>query len=479
MKTVSGRILLLSCLAVMVLASRLAEAQPAPAPTAAEAQPAAAPVAAEAQPAPAPVVAETQAGSPETAFHFELSVGDLPKNGKWKSQPLLTDLNQDKQLDIAVHRRLGQGAHVWLGDGKGNWKESSNGLKMPQTSCGGGIAAGDVNRDGHSDLAVADHCQGTFVFLGDGLGGWKKVTEALNPSAALEEGKKGDVDVNVFMGAEDLDLGDVNEDGFLDIVATGSDRGGFTVYLGDGSGQTWTESRDNNADGLPSAGDPDVEDGHQGGWAQDLLLKDINGDGHLDVLASYFGGPRVWLGDGKGKWRSASEGLPHPLLGGIYQRLAVADLDEDGRLDLVVANEFNGVQLFLQQPDGSWRTTPDPFPALQGGARSVAVGDLNRDGHLDMVVGGTLTQETTATRGLFVLLGDSKGNWKEAKEIGLPSSGLGEVYGITLGDIDGDGRVDIVATTNDEHAPAARPSATKGPPTPPSLAGILVWLNRK
>jgi hypothetical protein len=363
-----------------------------------------------------------------------------------------------------------------LGDGKGTWKESSKGLEMPQTSCGGGIAAGDVNRDGHIDLAVADHCQGVFVFLGDGQGGWKKVTEALNPSAALEEAKKGDM--NVFMGAEDLDLGDVNKDGFLDIVATGSDRGGFTVYLGDGSGRTWTESKDNNADGLPSAGDPDAEDGHQGGWAQDLLLKDINGDGHLDVVASYFGGPRVWLGEGKAKWRPASEGLPHPLLGGIYQRLAVADLDADGRLDLVVANEINGVQLFLQQPNGSWRTTPDPFPDLQGGARSVAVGDLNGDSHLDIVVGGTLAQEPTATRGLFVLLGDGKGNWKEAKEIGLPTSGLGEVYGIALDDLDGDGRVDILTTTNDDKAPAAQPGVAKGP-NQPSLAGILVWLNRK
>jgi hypothetical protein len=467
MKTASKRVLLLSCLAAMVLASRLAETQPMPAP-----------VAAEAQPTPAPVAAETQASSAQTAFHFELSMGDLPKNGKWKSQPLLIDLNQDKHLDIAVHRRLDRGAHVWLGDGKGTWKESSNGLQMPQTSCGGGIAAGNINRDGHLDLAVADHCQGVFVFLGDGLGGWKKATEALNPLAALEEAKKGDV--NVFMGAEDLGLGDVNEDGLLDMVVTGSDRGGFTVYLGDGSGQTWTESKNNNSDGLPSAGDPEAEDGHQGGWAQDLLLEDVNGDGHLDVVASYYAGPRVWLGGGKAQWRPASEGLPHPLLGGIYQRLTVADLDADGRLDLVVANEINGIQVFLQQANGSWRTTPDPFPALQGGARSVAAGDLNRDGYLDLVVGGTLAQEPTATRGLFVLLGDGQGNWKEAREVGLPASGLNEVYGIALADIDGDGRVDILVTTNDDKATVARRgAANEGGATQPNLAGIQVWLNRK
>jgi hypothetical protein len=416
-----------------------------------------------------------QAGPQKTGFHFSLSTDGLPKDGKWKSAPLLTDLNHDGLPDIAAHLRLGHGPHAWLGNGKGAWRESSKGLEISQTSCGGGISTDDINRDGHPDLAVADHCQGGFVFLGDGQGNWKNVATAINSSVAREEAKKKS-DINVFLGMEDLDLGDVNEDGYSDIVATGSDEGGFTVYFGDGSGRTWTESKYNKADGLPSAEDADAEDGRQGGWAQDLMLTDINGDRHLDVVASYFSGPRVWLGDGKGRWEAAWRGLPHTFVGGIYQRLSIADLNGDGRLDLCVANAVNGVEMFLQKPDGSWQTTPDPFPDMKGGARSVAIGDINGDRHPDLVVGGILTQEPTATRGLFVLLGDGQGHWKEVQDIGLPTSGLGEVYGIALGDVNGDGRLDIVATTDDT---AAMEAGTGSNTRRPKLSGVQVWINQR
>jgi hypothetical protein len=419
-----------------------------------------------------PPFAEAPAQPPAAELRFTPGTTGLPRDGKWKSTPLLTDLNHDALPDIAAHLRLGHGARVWLGNGEGAWHDSSEGLEMPQTSCGGGIATGDLNRDGHPDLVVGDHCHGVFVLLGDGLGRWRVVAAAMNSAAAKEEARKQG-DVNVFLGTEDLDLGDVNEDGFPDIVTAGSDRGGFTVYLNDGTGLAWTESGNDPSDGLPSADDPGP-DGQQGGWAQDLLLKDMNGDGHLDVVASYFAGPRVWLGDGKGHWRSASEGLPQPLIGGIYQRLAVADIDGDGRPDLCVANEINGVEIFRQQPDGSWRAAPDPFPALRGGARAVAVGDIDGDRHPDIVVGGSLEQSPEATRGLFLLRGDGQGRWSAAGETGLPGSGMGEIYGIALGDVNGDGRPDIVATTNDSVAPARTGSAAA--PTVPK--GIQVWLNR-
>ena len=88
---------------------------------------------------------------------------------------------EDGHLDLLAIARLGDGAHVWLGDGKGNWTDSSEGLKMKGGSCGGGIAVGDINKDGFADLAVADHCSGVYVYLADGAGHWKMVTEGLYP----------------------------------------------------------------------------------------------------------------------------------------------------------------------------------------------------------------------------------------------------------------------------------------------------------
>ena len=59
-----------------------------------------------------------------------------------------------------------------------------------------------------------------------------------------------------------------------------------------------------------------------GAGPTEVLLYDVNGDGHLDVVASYYLGPRVWLGDGKGHWQSRSEGLPTPMVSGIFQGIA-------------------------------------------------------------------------------------------------------------------------------------------------------------
>ena len=114
---------------------------------------------------------------------FELAANGLAQDGLWKSTPAFADVNEDGFLDVAAIPRLGQGARVWLGDGNGKWRDSSEGLMLPM-SCGGGVTFGDVNKDGHHDFVVADHCAGVFVYLGDGHGHWKAVTQGLNPAAA-------------------------------------------------------------------------------------------------------------------------------------------------------------------------------------------------------------------------------------------------------------------------------------------------------
>ncbi len=407
-------------------------------------------------------------------FQFEMGAEGIPQGGKWKSVPLVSDFNHDGHPDIAAHIRMGHGPRVLLGDGAGHWRESSDGLSFRQTSCGGGIASADVNRDSHPDLVVADHCHGLYVWLGDGTGHWQPAAEAINSTAAQAESAKK-TDLNVFMGTEDLGVGDVDEDGYPDIVATGSDRGGFTVYLGDGTGHHWQQSARDGFDGLPGSQDPDAEDGQQGGWAQDMLLTDINHDGHLDVVASYFAGPRVWLGDGTAQWHAASRGLPHPLLGGIHQRLAVADLDADQRLDLAVANDINGVELFLQKPDGSWSAQADPFAALKGGAHAVGVADVDGDGRPELLVAGTLSPDPQASRGLFVLGKNRSGHWQPIQVTGLPTAGIREVYGITPADLNGDGRPDLVIATDDS-VPSLKQEA--GALATTANRGLQVWINR-
>ncbi|KFI23317.1 FG-GAP repeat domain-containing protein [Nitrosococcus oceani] len=409
--------------------------------------------------------------SPESPLlSYQLAVEGLPPRAPlpiWKSTPVIVDSNGDGFLDLAAISRVGDGAQVWLGDGKGRWQDSSQGLG-PADSCGGGVAFGDINRDGMLDLAVADHCGGVFVYLGNGKGEWTANTERLNPALShqinLEE--EGE---NTLTGAEDLALGDVNEDGFLDLVVAASDEGGFAVYLGDGSGKSWQES---DAEGLPTVKHlgPGAEE--NGGWANQVQLLDIDGDGHLDVVANYYLGPWVWRGNGKGQWEDSSEGLPRPMIGGLFRGLAVGDINEDGRLDLAVANSINGPEVFLQTQKGSWQRTPDVMPSMLGGAEGIALGDLDRDGHLDLVVGGRLETKGTGY-GLFILRGDGKGGWTKLQDTSLPASGLPFTWGITTADVNGDQWLDFAVGTG------GAVDGTKDPVRDESaLPQLQVWLHQ-
>ncbi len=400
-------------------------------------------------------------------LRFALAASGLPQAGRWKSTPVFTDVNADGLIDLAGYPRLGNGAQVWLGNGAGAWTDASEGLRreLAGSSCGGGLDFADINRDGHLDLALGDHCEGAFVYLGNGRGTWRAATSELNPEISRVV---GDDEHNIYVGTEQLAVGDVNEDGFVDLVTAASDRGGFTVYLGDGSGTVWKETRD---DGLPSHDDPEIRDPEQGGWVTKFLLHDVDGDGHLDVAASYYRGPRVWKGDGKGRWQPRSTGLPTASVTGIFWGVALGDINEDGRLDLLVANQVNGAELFVQNADGSWQRTPDPMPRLRGGARGVALADLDVDGHLDMVVAGRLTRKKYAPYGLYVLRGDGRGQWTETQAPDLPSTGLGIVWGVAAGDVNRDGRPDVAVNTQPMRGAGAQ-STDRRP-----LPHVQVWLN--
>jgi hypothetical protein len=409
---------------------------------------------------------------PQAPFELVLSTTGLPAEGRWKSTPQLVDLNRDGLLDLVVHPRLGRQTHVWFGDGRGGWTDASEGLVIPKLStCGGGVQAADVNRDGHLDLVVGDHCDGVHVLFGDSKGHWTLGRQAMNP--AMSDKFKDDGE-NPYAGAEDVAVGDINGDGFPDIVAGGSDRGGFTIYLGDGSGTKWTETPPS---GLPTLEAPDEGDADEGGWCRDVQLVDMNGDKHLDVLASYHRGPRVWLGDGKGTFTAASKGLPAPLLFGIFQQVEAFDVNRDGRLDIVASNTVNGPEVYLQNADGSWQSAIDVMPPMRGGSTAVAVGDLDGDGHADIVTAGKIGKN--AQYGLFALRGDGRGAWTPVKTA-MAEDKQQVVWGITLADVNGDKRLDVVATLGGAMGAGSEEAGkpATGPESGPVYPHIQVWLNQ-
>jgi uncharacterized protein (TIGR03437 family) len=209
---------------------------------------------------------------------------------------------------------------------------------------------------------------------------------------------------------------------------------------------------------------------------------DFNGDGLLDIIATpffHFNYPdlpiEIWLNKGDGSFYNGTALVidgPAPLTSGAGPIL-LGDFNEDGRPDVfiidsgkeaAVASHFPIAQqgfhetLLLSQPNGKWRdATSQIKPNTKAFNHMGGVGDVNGDGHLDVVVNRYGTDEFPNQNGVSLFMGDGKGNLVEHTD-GLSSDiawgpwlgfkslapDLQETGCAGLGDLDGDGRSDLI-----------------------------------
>jgi uncharacterized repeat protein (TIGR01451 family) len=268
-----------------------------------------------------------------------------------------------------------------------------------------GVALGDLDGDGDLDAVVANTEVGDTVWLNDGTGLF-----APHPTTPIL-GQENSLDVA---------LGDLDGDGDLDaVVAHG---GGYpqSVWLNDGAGNLST---------LPAT----LRFG--AGYSQAVALGDLDGDGDLDaVLAHEDIGMTVWLNNGRGRFG------PHPYTptfgSGDSFDLALGDLDGDGDLDAVVAKCWGQPQTVWLN-DGIGNFDPHPTTPSFGGYPSLGIvmGDLDEDGDLDVVVANAGPNT--------VWLNDGLGNLTSHPT--TPSFDTGDdAWDIALGDLDGDGDLDAL-----------------------------------
>ncbi len=185
------------------------------------------------------------------------------------------------------------------------------------------------------------------------------------------------------------------------------------------------------------------------GWVMSLAAADVDGDGDTDILASDRKGPTrgcLWLEHpGFGEkvtqpWAVHRIGPRHEVM-----FLDLADLDQDGRADLTVPT-FDRKLHFLRRTaaaNPTWETLPVPFPERPGTGKAARIGDIDGDGKPDVVL--TLG-EGQPDRGGVMWLSRKGDEWVIHDISGPPTAKGFKPDLIQLLDLDGDGDLDVLTT---------------------------------
>lgn len=391
-----------------------------------------------------------------------VSVAVADVNGDGKPDLIVASQTSDRTVAFAAST-----VSVLLGNGDGTFQTGV-------TYASGGsylnfVAVADVNHDGKLDILAANGCsligqgicsvQGAIgVLLGNGDG-------TFQPAVNYSSGGFGIYNLKVAVV-------DVNGDGNPDLVTLngcsspcdpiGPPEGSVGVLLG-------------NGDGTFRAPVPYLTGGY---FAGSLAAADLNGNGTVDLVVTNYCGDNnigdcttpgpvdVLLGNGDGTFKAA---VAYASGGQGTASVAIKDVNGDGKPDLVVANCGSGgcgsfwpppaggvVSVLLGNGDGSFN------PAMTYGSGSyyvVAVGDVDGNGEADIVVANWACSSSFVGC-VSVFLGNGDG----AFQAGL-SYALGTDFSaIALADVNGDGKVDLLAT----------PAGNFGTNTPPSAVGVLL-----
>jgi hypothetical protein len=361
----------------------------------------------------------------------------LPVTEEWTNRVEVADLDGDKLLDIVFANGGNYSepgtlelSRVFINQGKDlKFKEVTSEIFGDQKYYARVVKVRDINNDKIPDLIIGATFQTqSQLYLGLGDGKFKNVTSKQFPI------------LNASIG--DLEFGDVDDDGDLDIVLTDWGAGSNMNNVG-GRTLLWLNDGYGNFKDVTKIQMPDIL--IQFSW--DLEFMDYDNDFDLDILISCkrCGGSRLFVNDGKGvfadKW-----GLPSYTNNYEFEPM---DVNGDGYLDLVTVNDGEIVQqdfasrrehIFLNK-EGKYfiDATEELWPSSENigeDDNNVVFLDYDSDGDPDFLL-SSLTGEDR------LLVNDGRGNFKLAQPV-LKGTPTPHTLSLVLGDINNDHKLDII-----------------------------------
>lgn len=377
---------------------------------------------------------------------------------EWTQDMAFGDLDGDGDCDLVTAEwdvpegeAVQQGevpAMIYINDGKGNFAFKSN---LPPNTGFNSITMADMDNDGYLDIVT--------------LMKSREDRDRTGLSVLFNDGKCNFAEqfTYSFSSSRLVDVGDFNNDGLQDILI-----GRNQMYGSSEISDTLSNFVLLNQGGRQFSQPIDLE--QSATWIQSMRIGDLDNDGDLDVVFGYdafyselppdFDVSQlglhndIFLNDGKGSF-SYSQSFGSPLH--ETWALALGDIDRDGDLDIIEGNTGIGGDPqpnFIYRNDGKGNF--DPGTKLSDREKktcSLAVGDIDGDGDLDIVEGNIRLDSYQMIAGTgqdYIYLNDGKGNFDTVAPFG---NGLDYTNVVCLPDVNNDGMPDIAAGNGDPDDP--------------------------